>query len=84
MTEPDNLTLVLLREMRADMNARFDEMDRRLADMQKRLDAMHLNGMKALKGFIGHRSMVERTMASFEVDMVDLKRRIAELEPASA
>jgi hypothetical protein len=27
---------------------------------------MHANGMKALKSFIGHRTMTERSMASFD------------------
>ncbi len=64
MSEPDNLVLVLLREMRADMNARFDAIENRLDAMDRRLDMMHRNGEKALRGFIGHRAMVERTMAN--------------------
>ena len=50
------------------------------AAMNKRLDAMHANGVKALKSFIGHRSMVERAMASFEIDMADIRRRVDALE----
>lgn len=77
MVEPDNLVLVLLREMREETNARFDAMDQRFARSEKRLDAMHLNGLKALKGFIGHRTMVERTIASFD-------DQVSKLEAAGA
>ncbi|MBA3518903.1 MAG: hypothetical protein H0T75_14970 [Rhizobiales bacterium] len=84
MSEPDNLALVLLREMRADMNARFDAIENRLDAMDRRLDVMHRNGEKALRGFIGHRAMVERTMASFEDDISSLKRRVEQLETAQA
>jgi len=84
MSEPDNLALVLLREMRADMNARFDAIENRLDAMDRRLDVMHRNGEKALCGFIGHRAMVERTMASFEDDISSLKRRVEQLETAQA
>jgi len=84
MSEPDNLALVLLREMRADMNARFDAIENRLDAMDRRLDVMHRNGEKALRGFIGYRAIVERTMASFEDDISSLKRRVEQLETAQA
>lgn len=97
MSEPENLVLAHLRELRADMNARFDAMEERFEArfqaIERRLDQMHLNGMKALKGFIGHRTMTERAMASFDEevrglrqridnDIVDLKRRVEQLETA--
>lgn len=89
MAEPENLVLTLLRELRADMNARFDAVDRRFEAMdqrfdtvERRLDMMHRNGERALRGFIGHRAMVERTMASFEDEISGLKRRVEQLETA--
>jgi hypothetical protein len=82
MVEPDNLVLTLLRELRAEMdslrseiNARFDETDRRLGQM-------HANGVKALGQFVGHRSMVERTMGSFQADLRALEARVELLESA--
>ncbi len=98
MSEPDNLVLVLLREMRADMDARFTSIDGRLDALEtrlgaleprfdlieRRLDMMHRNGEKALRGFIGHRAMVERTMASFEDEIGSLKQRVERLETAQA
>ena len=93
MTEPDNLILVHLRELRAEMAATREElrgeikaaeerMTRRLQTIEKRIDAMHLNGVTALRGFIGHRSMTERTMASFEGEVAALKQRVERLEGA--
>lgn len=91
MVEPDNMVLVLLREMRQEFREGIaglrDEIaearaEARAADaaILKRLDAMHLNGMKALKGFIGHRTMVERTMAHFDDQVSRLEQRVAALE----
>ena len=37
---------------------------------------------KALRGFIGHRAMVERTMASFEDEISSLRQRVERLETA--
>ena len=86
MSEPDNFVLVLLREMRAETNARFEalesRMDTRFDAIERRLDMMHRNGEKALRGFIGHRAMVERTMASFEDEIGSLKQRVERLETA--
>jgi hypothetical protein len=88
MTEPDNLVLVLLRELRADMNARFDDLERRMNErfeaVERRLDMMHRNGEKALRGFIGHRAMVERTIASLDDEISSLKQRVELLESARA
>lgn len=80
MIEPENHTLALLREMRAEQQAFRQETRERFDRLENRIGAMHLNGVKALKGFIGHRSMVERTMASFEIDVAELKRQIVDLE----
>jgi hypothetical protein len=54
MSEPESLVLVVLREMRADMNARFAAVDARFAALEdrleaieKRLDVMHRNGERS-------------------------------------
>ncbi len=82
MTEPDNLVLIQLRELRAELKASEERIAQRLDVIDKRLDAMHLNGVKALRGFIGHRSMAERAMASFEDEIAQLRRRFETLEGA--
>lgn len=73
MSEPDNLVLAHLRELRADINARLDKIERRL-------DMMNSNGQQALRQFIGHRAMVERTIASFHLDIRAIERRVELLE----
>lgn len=40
MSEPDNFILKLLREIRAEMNERFDTVDRRLTGHDKRFDSL--------------------------------------------
>jgi hypothetical protein len=86
MIEPDNLVLIQLRELRAEMKASEERMterfEKRFDAVEKRLDAMHLNGVKALRGFIGHRSMAERAMASFEDEIAQLRQRVERLEGA--
>ena len=98
MSEPDNLVLVHLHELREEMRARFTAVDSRLGAMEERLgamedrltsmdrriDAMHLNGVKALRGFIGHRAMTERAMASIEDQLIRLEERVVRLETTHA
>ncbi len=84
MVEPENLVLVHLRELRAELAQFREEVRGEFQRQDARLDAMHRNGEKALRGFIGHRAMVERTMASFEDEIAMLKRRVERLETAQA
>lgn len=80
MAEPDNLVLAHLRELRADMNARFDAVEarfeQRFSALDQRLDAMQVSGMKNLRSFIGNRAIFERTMASVDEDLKRLKTRV--------
>ena len=50
MPEPENLVLVQLRELRAHMDERFDATDKRLDNIEARMEMMHRNGEKALRG----------------------------------
>ena len=52
--------------------------------MTRRLDAMHLKGVKALRGFVGHRAMTERSMASIDEELAQRKQRVERLESAPA
>jgi hypothetical protein len=47
MAEPENTIVPLLREMRAEINARFDETDRGLEGIIVRLDRL-IEGMQSL------------------------------------
>jgi len=87
MSEPDNLVLAHLREFRAAMDAcfqaverRFDGLEGRFDKIERRLEMMHANCDKALRQLIGYRAMVEGGMASFEVEMREVKRRLELLE----
>ncbi|MGL5137209.1 MAG: hypothetical protein ACRC7G_05520 [Beijerinckiaceae bacterium] len=70
---PDNLVLAHLRELRGDI-------EKWRGEMNERLDRIEGNGLKMFKSFVGHRSMVERTVADFDHDVSDLKRRVTRLE----
>jgi hypothetical protein len=77
MSEPDNIVLAHLRELRADMNARLDK-------IEQRLDAMQRNGQQALRQFVGYRAMVDRTIASFHLDIRAIERGVELLEAAQS
>jgi chaperonin cofactor prefoldin len=82
MIEPDRLVLVHLRELRAELKATEERLTSRLQTMEKRLDAMHLDGVTALPSFIGHRAMTERAMGSIEEELAQLNKRVERLEGA--
>lgn len=82
MAEPENMILILLREMRAETNARFDAVEQRLDRMQTRIEELNINGLKAMKGFVGHRSMVERAVAGYDDQLARLEVRMTALEAA--
>ena len=84
MVEPENLVLTHLRELRGDIEALRGEVTLRFDKIERRLEVMQANGEKALRQFIGHRAMVERTMASFEIDLAALERRVELIESAGA
>jgi hypothetical protein len=48
------LILVHLRELRAELAEFREEVRSEFKRVEVRMDAMHSNGMKALKSFIGH------------------------------
>lgn len=73
MAEPDNLVLSLLREMRKAMDDRFDAVDARFAQNDKKLEAIR----EALKS--------ETIMGRYIVNGVDdrlddLEKRVAAIE----
>jgi hypothetical protein len=74
-SEPDNLVLAQLRELRAHMDRRFE-------GIEQRMDRMDGNFLKAFRSFVGHRNMAERTVADHDGDLADLKRRVRRLEEA--
>lgn len=84
MAEPDNFVLILLREMRAEMNekfgglesqmnVRFDAVDERFDRMEKRIDAVK-------QAAFGESLMARYTVAEVEDRLAALERRMASLE----
>ncbi len=51
MSEPENLILAHLRELRADMTARFDAVDRRFEAVEARLDKLDANAVRFMRSF---------------------------------
>lgn len=93
MVHPENMTLVLLREMRAEnreaiavlraeMQEGLAKVNARLDRLEKRLDVMQQNGMKALRSFVGHRIIFRRTISLFDNPMSRLEQRVGALEEA--
>jgi len=80
--EPDNLILAHLREIRSQIAALDAKFDTRTAAVEQHLERMETNSLKAICSFVGHRSMVERTVADYDGDFADLKRRVRALEEA--
>jgi chaperonin cofactor prefoldin len=66
MADPDNLVLKLLREIRSDMNARFDTVDRRFDEIDQRLES-HDKRFESLRQAINGESVLGRYAVS-EVD----------------
>jgi archaellum component FlaC len=83
-SEPDNLVLAHLRELRAEMSAVEQRTNKRFDALEQHMDKMDGAFAKVFRSFVGHRSMVERTVADHEEDISDLKVRVRRLEEAQA
>jgi hypothetical protein len=83
-SEPDNLVLAQLRELRAHIDRRFEGIEQRFEGIERRMDKMDVNFGKALRSFVGHRNMAERAVADHDGELADLKRRVRRLEEAQA
>jgi hypothetical protein len=75
MAEPDNLVLVLLREMGAEMNARFDQADVRAERMEKKLEAVR-------QAAFGESLMARYTVAEVEDRLQAIEKRLERIETA--
>jgi chaperonin cofactor prefoldin len=84
MVEPDNFIVALLREMRAEMNerfqtleirmnGRFDVVDARFESMEKRLESVR-------QAAFGESLMARYTVAEVEDRLQDIEKRLATIE----
>lgn len=80
MAEPDNLVLTLLREIRNDMKAGFEDVARRFEDVNRRLDG-HDKRFEAIRQAINGESVLGRYAAS-EVDerLAAIEKRLDAIE----
>ena len=80
MSEPDNFILKLLREIRAEMNERFDAVDRRLTGHDKRFDSLDAK-IESLKQAMHGESVLGRyATAEFEDRIEAIEKRLDKLE----
>jgi hypothetical protein len=63
-SEPENLVLAHLRELRAEFHEMHSDLAGRLERLDDRMKRMEANGRAALTRFMGHRSMAERSFAA--------------------
>lgn len=80
MAEPENMTLVLLRELRSRMETRFDNLDRKLAEHDARFDAhdARFTALEKKIDTIKQAAFAESILGRYAV--VDVEQRLAELE----
>ncbi len=82
--ETDNLVLSILREMRGELREMKAELKAEfkgeIARIDTRSTGWEANGIRMLKSFVGHRSMVERAVADVDGEIAMLKRRVTVLE----
>lgn len=80
MSEPDNFILTLLREIRAEMNARFDAQDKRFDAHDKRFDALDAK-IESLKQAMHGESVLGRyATAEFDDRIEAIEKRLDKLE----
>lgn len=80
MSEPDNFIVKLLREIRAEMNERFDAVDRRLVGHDKRFDGLD-SKIESLKQAMHGESVLGRyATAEFEDRIEAIEKRLEKLE----
>lgn len=84
MTDPNDFVRGLLPGLQADVDALESKMQARFGRIQRRLDKMHDDSEGAHGSLVGHRAMVERTMASFENEISNLRRRVELVEAAKS
>ena len=74
MAEPTNMILPMLREMRAELLGRFDEMD-------ARFDAIEREQQLIEAAFVARRAWLEQTAARIRGRRGAFNRQVQELEP---
>ena len=80
MSEPDNFILQLLREIRAEMNAGFERVDRKLVEHDFRFEGLDKK-IESLKQAMHGESVLGRyASAEFEDRIEAIEKRLEKLE----
>ena len=80
MSEPDNFILKLLREIRAEMNERFDAVDKRFDANDKRFDGVDKRLDSLKQAMQGEPVLGRYAAAEVEERLEAIEKRLARLE----
>jgi len=75
MSEPENMILVLLRDMRAEMNQRFDAVESRFEPLEKQMETVRqaYNGESVLGRYVA--AAVEKRLEAIEKRLTSLEKQ---------
>ncbi|WP_377289103.1 hypothetical protein [Rhizobium sp. SG2393] len=78
-SEPENMILLLLREMRADIDRRFNEVRTDFDDVKQRLDKLE-SGQKTIRQALTADTMMSKFVTGdFEERIFELERKVEAL-----
>ncbi len=78
-SEPENMMLLLLREMRADIDRRFNEVRTDFDDVKQRLDKLE-SGQKTIRQALTADTMMSKFVTGdFEERIFELERKVEAL-----
>ena len=80
MADPVDMIIPMLREMRAEISARFDGVDVRLDTVEKRLKALEDVQASFKQALVGDSLLSKRVTGEFEGWIEALERKARELE----
>jgi hypothetical protein len=80
MAEPDSMILPLLREIRAEINRRFTEMDARFDGVDGRFDRLEKKVENIRQAMLGESVLGRYAAAEVEERLDQLERRLTALE----
>ena len=80
MAEPESMILPLLREIRAEMNRRFDEVDRNFKAVDGRFDGLEKKIESVKQAAFGESVLGRYAAAEVEERLEQIEQRIAALE----
>lgn len=78
--EPDNMVIVLLRELRHDMNTRFNELESSFSGLEREVSSFSEQLAEVRKFAAGDSVMGRFAVAGFEKRLDELQERVASLE----